>query len=450
MKNLPLFMQIWLVFILVTLSVAIVLSGLIPRTLRDFFTRESYATIENAQELLLDRFTGDLPRDLWEFQPSTEQRLPLRDIRTVRHFIIAGDAPPVNNNMHPLPTDFIAKVQREARSQAADSQRYSSRVQNGKIFYVITRGNTGGQPVFLVSYMLDAYREGLVRTLFVRLTHLLVLVFLFSWLPSLWLARYLSRPLVTLEQQVHRIARRDWQEPVELKRQDEIGRLGKSIEALRVHLVRHHEDQQSFLQHVSHELKTPVMVIRAFAQAIRDGIFPKGDLAGSVQVIDEEAERLEKRIRSLLYLNKLDYLAARKPEYEQVDLHLLVAEVADLFRWRRAELEWRLSLEPVTVSGDSDQLRVALENLLDNQLRYARNKIAVTLKNKAGRAVIRIWNDGPAIESALLDTLFDEYQKGCKGEFGLGLAIVRRIADLHGARASVANEDDGVSFSLEF
>ena len=67
-----------------------------------------------------------------------------------------------------------------------------------------------------------------------------------------------------------------------------------------------------------------------------------------------------------------------------------------------------------------------------------------------GDLAIQVWNDGPAIEPAMLETLFEKFQKGYKGEFGLGLAIVRRIADLHGAKVSVANENDGVSFTLEF
>ncbi|MCG6197942.1 sensor histidine kinase, partial [Anoxybacillus sp. LAT_38] len=75
---------------------------------------------------------------------------------------------------------------------------------------------------------------------------------------------------------------------------DEIGRLARSIERMRERLVRQDEAQQAFLQDVSHELKTPVMVIRSYAQSILDGIYPRGDLQGSVQVIDSEAERLEK------------------------------------------------------------------------------------------------------------------------------------------------------------
>ena len=296
MKNLPLSMQIWLVFIVITLLVAILLSALFPRTLRDFFTTEIYATIESAQDVMLVRFSDELTRETWETDLLTERRQHLQNIRTVNHFVILDD--PLVVTMTRLPADFINKVMDEADRQGVDSHRYSARVDNRNIFYVISKDSTRGQ-VYLVSYMWDTYREGLVKTLFQRLSIILVLVFLFSWLPSLWLARYLSNPLVMLEQRVNRIARRDWHEPVELHRKDEIGRLGSSIEQLRSHLVRQDEAQQSFLQHVSHELKTPVMVIRGFTQSIRDGIFPKGDLASSVKVIDEEAERLEKRIRNL-------------------------------------------------------------------------------------------------------------------------------------------------------
>ena len=94
-------------------------------------------------------------------------------------------------------------------------------------------------------------------------------------------------------------------EPIEVDREDEIGKLGKSIEQLRNQLIYQDEMQQSFLQNISHELKTPVMVIRSYSQAIRDGIYPKGDLDCSVKVIDEEAERLEKRIKNLLYITNL-------------------------------------------------------------------------------------------------------------------------------------------------
>ncbi|UYZ14339.1 ATP-binding protein [Brevibacillus sp. WF146] len=111
------------------------------------------------------------------------------------------------------------------------------------------------------------------------------------------------------------------------------------------------------------------------------------------------------------------------------------------------DVRWEESLEPVTVTGDREQWGVLLENLLDNQTRYARERIFLSLRQEAGKAVLRIGNDGPPIPEE--EALFKQFVKGEKGEFGLGLAIVQRIARLHRAPLRAANTDDGVCFTVE-
>ena len=307
MKNLPLSIQIWIVFAAITLCISILLSIILPLTLRDFFTKEIYATIESAQGLIFNRFDGQPFNSIFESEFLKNPQQALDNIRTVNHFIIY-DEDQIILSSH-LPMEFLNKVEKEAGAQKNNSQRYSGQVEDEKIFYVITKGKTLNQDVSLVSYMWDSYREDLVQTLFKKLALIMTIVFLLSWIPAIGLSKYLSSPLVNLEKRVEKLASHEWNEPVELHRQDEIGKLGESIEQLRNQLIYQDEMQQSFLQHVSHELKTPVMVIRSYSQAIRDGIYPKGNLDCSIQVIDEEAERLEKRVRNLLYMTKLDYLS---------------------------------------------------------------------------------------------------------------------------------------------
>lgn len=457
MKNLPLALQIWVIFAAITLSISILLAVLFPWTLRDFFTREIYATIESAQWLQFNRFNNELSGEAWESGIPGDQRQQLQNIRTVHHFLILSEdqtivSPRLSPEFRLLP-EFLNKVTYEAKEQTFDSQRYSGQVEDEKIFYVINKGKVAGHDVFLISYMWDSYRQDLVQTLFTRLVLIMSLVFLLSWIPSFWLAKYLSNPLASLEKRVKKLTNREWQAPVQLERQDEIGRLGQSIEQLRKQLIRHDEDQQLFLQHVSHELKTPVMVIRSYTQAIKDGIFPKGDLAGTVEVVEEEAGRLENRIRNLLYLTKLDYLATHKPSREIVAMDKLISDIVERFRWRRSELDWSLELSPVEIRGDIEQWGVVLENLLDNQIRYADKRIVISLtqskNNRQEVVLLHIWNDGPAIEPETISTLFDKFNKGYQGEFGLGLAIVQRIVSLHDAKIWAKNEEEGVSFYLE-
>ncbi|MEW6622834.1 MAG: HAMP domain-containing sensor histidine kinase [Bacillota bacterium] len=460
MRNLPLFLQIWLVFAAITIGISLLLASLFPWTLRQFFTKEIYVTIENAQAMTLERYSNEQDRTAFDQSLTLERRQQLQSIRTVNHVMFSEDGQSIFGYGPPLPGEFMRQLRDQALRQDSVKKHYAVRIENRQMFYVITKVHVFGQNAFLISFMWDSYRNDLVRTLFKKLMFVMGLVFLFSWVPALLLAKYLSKPLVILEKHVDKIANRDWYETIFLDRSDEIGRLGQSIETLRKQILKQDEAQQSFIQHVSHELKTPVMVVRSYAQSIRDGIFPKGDLASTVQVIDEEAERLEKRIRNLLYITKLDYMAAHAPKHETVNLEQLIEDLVERLRWRRSELDWSLDLSPASIIGDEDQWRIALEALLDNQIRYAKEIITVKLSSiqslqesaqnsPSPAALIHLWNDGPPIEPETMKVLFKKFSKGYKGEFGLGLAILNRIATLHKAKVWAVNEENGVSFYVE-
>lgn len=447
MKNKPLFLQIWIVFASITLFISIMLSVILPLTLRNFFTEEMYITIESAQKFMFSRYDLFTLKDLLESQGLEGARQTLENIRTVRHFFIYEKGQIFVPSS--LSMEFVEEVVNQAKAQENVSQRYSGEVNGEKIFYVITKGTAFDEDVFLISYMWDSYRQDLVKTLFKRLALVMFIVSILSWIPAALLSKYLSNPLVALEKKVKKLANYEWNEPIDVDREDEIGRLGKSIEQLRNQLIYQAEMQKSFLQNISHELKTPVMVIRSFAQAIRDGIYPKNDLDSSVAVIDDEAERLEKRIRNLLYITKLDYLKTNERVYKNFYLDELIKEVIERFALNRTDIDWQLDLPPAEIKGDIEQWRVVIENLLDNQMRYAKNSILISLKDKANSIILKIWNDGPAIEDEVLKYLFSEYNAGKKGQFGLGLAIVQRIVNLHQAKIWAKNENVGVSFFVE-
>ncbi len=371
-------------------------------------------------------------------------------MRTVSHILLTDKGRVVSREQ--LPPGFLETATQQALKQAGNIQRYAQTIGEQRIFYVIHRVNMRGRSGYLLSYMWDSYRREMVRILFQRLVLYILPAMLLIWIPSLWLAKYLSRPLVSMEKHVKRIAEKDWYEPVRLDRKDEIGQLARSIESMRKQLIRKDEAQQALLQNVSHDLKTPVMVIRSYAQSIGDGIFPKGDLPATIKVIDEESARLEKRIANLLYLTKLEYLSSRKPVREPIDLKEKVETTVDRLRLRRPELEWSFNLIPAEIKGDPEQWDVALENLYTNQLRYAAKQIGTSISRQSqdGKSyyIMRIWNDGPPIEQKVINNLFREFQKGSQGEFGLGLVIVHRIISLHRAEIWAENEDGGVSFYI--
>lgn len=448
MKSRPLSFQIWVVIAGITTGIGLLLMLLLPAILGQFFTREIFATIENAQAI---RF----PARVFEMVPDQEElrrrgaadESEIQNSRTVAHLLVTGNGTAIVGQK--LPQEATAKIRRNLLAQTAAVGYYSDTINGQTLYYVIRKQPFPKLNLSIVSFMWDTYRDELVRTLYKRIALILGAVLVLSWLPAIWLARYLSRPLVRLEGHVQAIANRQLDRPVVVDRQDEIGRLAASIERMRQQLRKQDEAQQSLLQHISHELKTPVMVIRSYAQSIQDGVFPKGDLASSVEVIENESERLEKRIRDLLYLTKLDYLSARQSVREPVRLAELTESVAERLRWRRPDLIWELDLEPAVIVADPEQWTVALENLFDNQMRYAATRISVRLRAEPVPVLV-IGNDGPPLEPGLEAALFQAFRKGGKGEFGLGLAIVKRIADLHGADVRARNREGGVDFTIAF
>ena len=443
MKNLPLAIQIWLVFALLIIVVTIALLLIIPFSLDRFFTSEIYANIENGQEIFQSGEIWQFPKNL----PPIENDKADQNIRTVRHILF-------NNNQqifppNPLPRFILENFIKQAQSQEMDLKRYQEIIRGNRMFYVIRRISSPTGTFYLLSYMWDSYRQSLVRTLFRQLSLVMGIVFVLSWIPAIILAQYLTKPLVTLEKHVSQIAKQNWEEPVVIQREDEIGRLAKSIDVLRNRLMRQNEIQQNSLQNISHALKTPVMVIRSYAQSILDGIFPKGSLEASVLVIDQEAERLEKRNRDLLYLTKLDVLNTTNQSHDQFCLDELILEVMNRFQIRRKDIKWITDLESTNYFGDYEQWTVALENLFDNQVRYAQNTISISLKAQSNSQIlIQVENDGPSIEEKTMKTLFEKFHPGMKGEFGLGLSITARIIKLHGGTISAANQERGVVFSI--
>ena len=94
--------------------------------------------------------------------------------------------------------------------------------------------------------------------------------------------------------------------------------------------------------------------------------------------------------------------------------------------------------------GDAESWRIAIENILDNALRYAKTRIVLTLEKNR----LSIYNDGKQIDKAYLRRIFRPYEKSRDGQFGLGLAIVHKTVELYGYRIRVENVPDGVRFTI--
>jgi len=264
------------------------------------------------------------------------------------------------------------------------------------------------------------------------------------------LGRALSGPVREAESAARRIAAGDLSArmPEDITaREDELGRLARSIDAMAASLDRARGLERQFLMSVSHDLRTPMTSIRGYAEALADGAAPDPARAG--EVILAEAGRLERLVTDLLLLARLD--ARSFPlTLGPVDLGpLLDASVAG-FAPTAAARGLTVGLEPVptgtTVTGDPDRLAQVVANLVENACSFARRQVTVRAEPVAGWVHVTITDDGPGIAPDDLPHVFERLYvarrdpQARESGSGLGLAIVRELVGAMGGRVAVRSE----------
>ena len=196
-------------------------------------------------------------------------------------------------------------------------------------------------------------------------------------------------------------------------------------------------------QNISHDFKTPLTVIKSYIEAVHDGVESEEK---ALQIIDEQANKLEQKVHSLLYLNKLDYIKDYKNiTLKQVDISSLINASIEKFKFHRKDIKFTLNVDKnAKVYGTEDLWETIIDNMLGNFMRYVEHEIKITVKpNK-----IVFYNDGPKIDEDLLEVIFVPFRKGMKGEFGLGLSIIKKTLNLMGYDVAIKNLKKGVSFII--
>ena len=203
---------------------------------------------------------------------------------------------------------------------------------------------------------------------------------------------------------------------------------------------------RKFLQSTSHDLKTPVMIIKGYAQAIKDGISVQSD-DSVAEVLLAESQKLERRITQLLKFNTVGHTLEHEDQRDYIRIDRLLRSLVKRFEVVAPNLDWEIHLDPLEILGDGEALLIAFENLLENQLRYAKSRITIQCTTGSPN-IIQIGNDGPFFETQEPDSLFDPYMKETEGNFGLGLAIVKQVITAHQGTVNASNEMLGVKFTI--
>lgn len=228
----------------------------------------------------------------------------------------------------------------------------------------------------------------------------------------------------------------------------EVAQLTRTFNRLVARVDRLLTAQRQMLADTSHELRTPLTTVRGNLELLAHDL-PAADRQEILRETCEEVDRMARLIRDLLLLAETNESAplALRP----IRLDVLAAAVAA--RLAAADpLRVHLETEAVTVSGDEDRLRQLVTNLVENALRHASARpgaVRVRVVRQAPDALLAVEDDGPGLPEEALRRVFDRFYRldrargRASGGAGLGLAIVRHVAEVHGGHVRAENRPEG-------
>ncbi|MFI5302035.1 MAG: ATP-binding protein, partial [Polyangiales bacterium] len=261
---------------------------------------------------------------------------------------------------------------------------------------------------------------------------------------ALYLSRRVVRPVLALSRAADEVAAGRYDVAVPPRAPGEIGHLADRFGEMAEKLAEAEARERNFLMSVSHELRTPLTAIRGHVSALREGLVDDPALnAHSLEVIEAEAQRLERLVGDILDLAKLDahrFTVLR----EEVDMEQLVARAYGTFteQARERSIDYRVDVRarPVIVS-DGDRVLQIVGNLLSNAFRATPDggRIRLELVQSNGTVQVAVEDNGPGIPAEQRERLFRPFVSGAGGT-GLGLTIARELSVALGGRIELDSE----------
>ena len=276
-----------------------------------------------------------------------------------------------------------------------------------------------------------------------------------------WLSRRLTRPLLSIESTARALAAGDLTARVQVDdgTDRELADVAHTMNRLAHDLDVARNAERSFLQAVSHDLRTPLTSIRGYSEALADGTIDAADPIASrraAEVITAEAARLERLVRDLLDLSRLESreFALRA---QACDATVVITNIVAAFTLQSEANGVMLELvAPHSISCDLDAERLgqAVANLIENALKYASSRVTVSINRNGNELTIDVADDGPGITPAARAKVFERLYTtrdapGRAVGTGLGLAIVTEIAAAMGGGCTlVEGSGRGAQFRL--
>lgn len=271
--------------------------------------------------------------------------------------------------------------------------------------------------------------------------------------------RFALKPIRTLIAQMQRLAAGDLQTRLEFHEpyanfpaykelSDGFNKMAQELQ--NTELLR-----SDFINNFSHEFKTPIVSIAGFAKLLKRGNLTQQQRAEYLDIIEEESMRLSYMATNVLNLTKIENqsILTDQTEYnlsEQLRASILLLER----KWSKKGLQWQLELGEHRITANEELLKQVWINLLENAIKFSpeNDTVGVTISERAGRLSVSVRNMGETIPPDEQEKIFRKFYQADTSHSsegsGIGLAIVKRVVELHCGAVEVQSENGGTVFTV--
>ncbi|MFP3378810.1 HAMP domain-containing sensor histidine kinase [Bacillus sp. SIMBA_069] len=298
--------------------------------------------------------------------------------------------------------------------------------------------------------------------------YIIAFVVVLIFLASFYYSKQIAKPLLKINDTTKKIAHLDFTEKIPITSKDEIGDLSKNINALSNKLHSHigqleqdiekerklENTRKEFISGVSHELKTPLSIMKSCISILKDGV-AEHKKEYYFQAMEREVDKMDTLILDMLELAKFES-GTYKMKKDVFYIDTVIEDICEHLSVdiEKKELHVHKNICSFEVVANQSRIEQVIVNFITNAIRYTSNKedIIISTIDEKDRIKVCIENKGTHIEEEQLDKIWDRFyrvdaaRQRSQGGTGLGLAISKNILELHDAEYGVENTEDGVLF----
>lgn len=353
------------------------------------------------------------------------------------------------------------KYKKEIINSGKDKKIYkliNSRFNNKIIMYGLKLDN---DYYVIVNASLEPL-DSTISILASQMIYVTIVVFILSFLISYYVSKNISKPIINLNEVAKKMAKGDhninYDTNTDIK---ELNSLATTLNAANKELAKTDELRRELMSNVSHDLKTPLTMIKAYAEMVRDLTYNnKEKRESNLNTIIEETDRLNLLVNDMLDLSKIQSNVVEL-NLERFDLNKLIETVIERFSYLE-ETEGYIfeyhSISNAMVEADKRKIEQVIYNIIGNATNYVGKdkKVIVNLIEEKNNYKVEVIDHGPGINKDELDLIWDKYYRIDKKYkrntigTGLGLSIVKNIFEMHKIKYGVnSKKKEGTIFYFE-